>query len=589
MNYKLQITNWWVKNKDIIIVFFLYLVLALVFTWPVIVKISSVIYGNAGDPFYNLWVFHNLRFGDLLVNQPYGLTDLNHIIQPAQPLIDFWVRIFTYFFSDIVSYNLITILSSPISGLAIYLIIKLLTKNNLAAFFAGLVFAFSPYHLAHAQYHISLSSIYYLAFFVYFLIKVWSGFIDKSSEKISYKYSALAGVLFALTLMDNYQYGFFAGVILLIFLLHLLILSIIKNKKVRFNWLIIKNLGLGIIVVLILISAFDYKIIKSVFGQGGFTSLGSPRSIHELKVYSAEWFNYFIPSPDNPIFKNITKPVFDQAILISKSNFTEQTLYLGWISLLLSMFGIWKVINLKSKILNLKSYVWFLVVLVLVGLYLSFAPSIIIFGHEFRTPAYYIFEKIPVIRVYARFGLMVNLAMAVLTGIGLSCFLATIKNKKIALLLYCFMTLLLITEFANFPPYHYTDVSAKLIPPIYQILENQPKGIVAEYPLLPTREPKGYSYLLWQTYHKFPLVYGAPDMSASDDFRKSILDIGNLDTIKKLQKIGVKYIIIHENEYNVENSKKLTEEYNKGITPKVTSDKLEFVSESNGDILYRIL
>lgn len=567
------------RNIDLILAVFGYLILAIIFTWPVILNIKTMIYGHPGDPFYNLWVFHNLRFHDLMVNIPFGLADPNHIIQPTQPVIDFISKILTYLFNDTAAYNLMIILSFVLSGLVIYLLVKLLTKNSWASFIAGLIFAFSPYHLAHAGQHINLTSTYWIVFFVYFLIKYW--------QKPIYINAVCAGLFFAITLMDNYQYGFFATIIFILFLVISTIYQWITDKKLNLH-----NLKLIIVfglVVFLIISIFDTKVINALFSNKGLSSLGSTRSFEELKVYSAEKFNYILPPPENPFFGKYSAPIFDKSIKKSGSNITEQTLYLGIIPIVLLFYCyIVTLFSKKSSVLRLRPLVLFFTLLGLVGLYFSFAPTIEIFGREFKTPANYIFSHFPFFRVYARFGLLVILSVSILAGIGLSTILDNIKIKKISLVLSLTISLLVLIEFSNFPPFNYTHTGEQAMPAGYKWLETQPKGVIIEYPFLPTETPHSYYYLLWQRYHQMPLVYGAPMNSEGEGFRKTILDPSSLKTIQKLKDDNVKYIIIHSDLYNPYISHFFPGEDNFGKIPKVDSSLVEFISNYNGDLIYKI-
>jgi len=566
-------------HKDKFIIFGIYLLLGIIFTWPIITKLGTLIYGFKGDPFYNLWIFHNLRFNDLLVNVSFGLHDQSYILQPVQPLIILYGKILTYCFSDIITYNLIIIFSFPLAGLAIYLLTKLFTKNVLVSFFAGIIFAFSAYHLARAEQHISLVSIYWLAFFVYFLFKFW--------RDSNWKYAILCGLFFSLTLMDNYQYGFMALIVGLLFYAFLVVINYIKKEK-KF-WIYTKFFLLAIVAALSIISIFDFKIVRTIFSNQGATALGPERNISELPVYSAQKFNYILPSPENPILGKFAEEKYDQSIKDTGGNLTEQTLYLGIIPILLLLYCF--IVILTDDKIQTRKYrlpVIFLSLLFLVGLYFSFAPTVEIFGLTIKTPASWIFPHLSVFRVYARFGLLVILSVSVLAGIGLSFLLEKIKSKKIVMLLYCSIALLLLLELLNFPPFHYVDVSKKAMPEVYQALENNLTGVLAEYPLLPSEEPKSYDYLLWQRYHKFPLVYGAPINSEGDEFRKTILDPSNNSTIEKLKEIGVKYIIIHQDSYTSENAKKYPLEYNNGVAPKVDNAQLELLGNFSEDTLYKI-
>jgi hypothetical protein len=227
--------------------------------------------------------------------------------------------------------------------------------------------------------------------------------------------------------------------------------------------------------------------------------------------------------------------------------------------------------------------------LAIVTLYFSFTLAFSIFGINFKTPANYIFPYLPYFRVYARFGLIVALSVSILAGMGLSFILDKIKNKRISVLLYVFLVFLLLIEFINFPPTHSVNGSKNAMPEIYENLAKLDKGIVAEYPLLPTQEPLSYDYLLWQRYHQMPLVYGAVKGTEEDDFRKSILNPEDSKTIDRLKSIGVKYLIIHLDSYTKENIKKYPLEYNLGVPPEISSSKLELISQSKNDLLYKII
>jgi len=549
--------------------FSVYLILALIFTWPVILHFKNYIYGTIGDPFYNLWLFHNLGGEILQVNIPFGLEKAGHILVPQYPILDLLSKLLTNLFSsDIAASNFIILISFPLAGLAVYLIIKEITNNRLAAFFAGLAFAFSPFHLARAEIHINLVSIYWLPFFLYFLIKTL-----KSSTVLNW---IMTGVLFAITLLDHYQYGILALIVFVIFCIFILIRR--EKKRLFFQKVLIGIVSGSVVLAILAPWIFSFKVEE----------YNRTFAYHELSVYSARFFNYFLPSPENPLFGKFTKPIYEKSIKETGSNLTEQTLYLGIIPLCLVLYALWCLIRKKSYILPLKNYIYFFIILGLVGFYFSFAPTMEIFGLTIKTPAYWIFPHLPVFRVYARFGLLVILAVSVLAGISFSFIVDKIKSQKVSLFLCFSVSLFLLIEFLNFPPFHYIDVSEKAMPQVYQWLKKQPKGIVAEYPLLPSEEPKSYDYLLWQRYHKMPLVYGAPVNSEGDNFRKTILNPQKPETINRLKQIGVEYVIIHQERYTAQNAEKYPAEYNNGEVPKIDSENLELLGKFDRDMVYRI-
>lgn len=566
------------RLKELIIISAAFFLVGVIFTYPLICNFFTDIYAQAGDPFgtiYSYWwsISHTVNFSF-----------------PYAPLAVLVPQLLSRMIGEATTYNILTILSFMLTGLAGYLLVEKITKSKWAGIFSGLVLAIAPFRIAHVMQHITFADLSPILFFIYFL------FCTK--EESNFKNIFLAGLFFVITTLINYQYGFMASVIFLIFLLTAIIEKIISEKLFQINRQVVLS---AVIIFLFVCFSIGYFIAPAIrdtimLNKGSKTEVISIRSNKELNVYSARWFNYVLPSPENPIFSKFTKSIYDKSITKSGGNLTEMTLYLGWIPLLLSLFGIWKAMKLKSKNAvpagrqeKVKTYVLFFVILGLIGLYFSFAPTMSIFGWQIKTPASFIFPHLPFFRVYARFGLLVIIAAAVLAGIGLSLILERIKKPLFRYLLFVTCCLLLmIVEFANFPPFHTIDVSEKAMPEVYKFLQTQPAGTIVEYPLLPTEEPKSYDYLLWQRYHKMPLVYGAPINSEGDKFRKTLLNPQNSEVIDKLAEIGVKYLIIHQDRYTLENAKKYWSEYNGGQIPKIDSDKLDLMVKFKNDALYQI-
>ena len=59
----------------------------------------------------------------------------------------------------VLAYNLVFLSTMVLSGLAVYLLVRELTDSPLAAFFAGLAFAYAPYRLSQGS-HLQVLSTY---------------------------------------------------------------------------------------------------------------------------------------------------------------------------------------------------------------------------------------------------------------------------------------------------------------------------------------------------------------------------------------------------------------------------------------------
>ncbi|HKY22550.1 MAG TPA: discoidin domain-containing protein [Vicinamibacterales bacterium] len=136
-------------------VFVLYGVLAVALTYPLIFRLSSVLPNDPGDPALNTWIlwwntqtvpltsawwnapaFHPVQ-GVLSFSE--NLLGLSLISTPLH-----WLGA-----EPQTAYNVVFLLTFPLSAIGAYLLTLELTKRRDAAFLAGLLFGFAPYRVAH--------------------------------------------------------------------------------------------------------------------------------------------------------------------------------------------------------------------------------------------------------------------------------------------------------------------------------------------------------------------------------------------------------------------------------------------------------
>jgi hypothetical protein len=137
-----------------------YSALTLVVTWPLVLRITSVLPHDAGDPLLNAWILwwnaDALPLTERWLNAPMfwpmkgaivlseHLLGLSLVATPLQ-----WLGA-----GPIAAYNVVFLLSFPLCALAAHALGYELTGRHDAAAIAGLVFAFNPYRtsqLAHIQ------------------------------------------------------------------------------------------------------------------------------------------------------------------------------------------------------------------------------------------------------------------------------------------------------------------------------------------------------------------------------------------------------------------------------------------------------
>ena len=162
-------------------------------------------------------------------------------------------------------------------------------------------------------------------------------------------------------------------------------------------------------------------------------------------------------------------------------------------------------------------------------------------------PSFFMYKLFPMVRNYARFGIIVMLSISVLAGIGLKHILERMKTrwKKVA-----FTTLavsIIFFEFAHLPDFQFRDV-VRDVPPEYVWLSKQSGDFsIVEYPLL-----KGNAidnrYLFYQRIHRKKMINGAWIGTPAYKFKQKIRRIQDPQTPGILSYLEAKYVIIHKDE-----------------------------------------
>jgi hypothetical protein len=187
-----------------------YALLSLVLTWPLALGLGRDVPGDLGDSLLNMWILawgadHLPRLlvgamswqdfwnANIFHPDPLALTFSEHLFgQSLQILPVYWIT-----GNIILCYNLIFLSTFALSGFGTYLLVRDLTGNRWAAFFAGLIYGFLPYRIASVP-HVQVMSSQWMPFALYGLNR----YINTGS------YRALAGGTAALV-MQNWSCGYY--------------------------------------------------------------------------------------------------------------------------------------------------------------------------------------------------------------------------------------------------------------------------------------------------------------------------------------------------------------------------------------------
>jgi hypothetical protein len=158
-----------------LLVFFCYVLLTLVMTYPVVVHLTTRLVGRGGDPwvhYWNTWWIgkalaegKNLYYTDMLFC-PHGASLVYHNFA--------WLNIVASLalgplLGSVGAYNAVFLLNIALCGYAMYDLVRYLLGHRPAAFVAGLVYAFWPYCLFHHDHPNLISSQWSVWFLLYLM------------------------------------------------------------------------------------------------------------------------------------------------------------------------------------------------------------------------------------------------------------------------------------------------------------------------------------------------------------------------------------------------------------------------------------
>jgi hypothetical protein len=254
----------------------------------------------------------------------------------------------------------------------------------------------------------------------------------------------------------------------------------------------------AVLVLVVTASPFVLPMALSPAAHDGILN----RPLTESNRYAADLLAFFVPSPMNPVFGNWTEPVYRHF----GGNAYEQTAYLGYVALALSLWGVLRVSGGRTRL--------FVVTAATFGV-LALGPFLHVLGRyrfavdgeELSVPLpYLVLHYVPLVnglRVPSRFVELTVFALAVLAGSGLSAIFARVTRRRWRVALVGVLLVGVGIESASMP---FTVVSAR-VPHIYSKIGMTPELFtVLELPL----DWRIIKYHYYQAVHGKRLIVGHP-------------------------------------------------------------------------------
>jgi hypothetical protein len=515
-----------------------YFMASTLLTWKLVFQLNSTLFGDYGDTRGGVWWLwariNGLLDGPInhLIAAPFGLPNDRDF---SQPVSDWLSIILARLTNEIAGYNLFVFLAFPLTAIATYFLLNWLLHNRIAAVAGGLIFGFCPAAVMQAA--AGHAPFAFNAFIPLFLLAL---FYNRAQRTLVSAFCASS--CFALITLTALYFGYFAIYIAVFFVVFDLL-----NNKGGDRRAIFLNYLYAAIFAGVLILPFEYKAIYQQIAVGGDTlaKVGRIRDFRELNIYSSRPWEFLIPSIDHPVLGRLFYDFVRTHL--HGSNVPEQTLYLGMVPVGLLLAGIVHVVRRKLDA-GYRSYFLFFAFGALWVYFLSLPPLISLGGVNVPTMSFFAYKVAPMFRVYARFGILVNLFVACAAAVVLAHLYQRMKRARYYAMLAILLPLLMF-EYWSVPPGYALAVDQP--PKVYRWLAEQPGDlIVAEYPMMRWDEAAIYTYYFWQRIHKKKLVNGAsPENARAWAFFEKVRNLGDPQTPALLKAEGVKYVIVHKRMY----------------------------------------
>ena len=548
------------KNKLVehISVVFIFSILTVIFTFPVILDFGSQAAGEeCGDKCHMMW---RIWWTDFSFNNGLDFQHPDHIFYPNGVDIGGNLAYFTTFIGFLlvqfldytVTWNIIWFLGLVFGGYGCYLLANNFNKNYASSIIAGIIFTFTTYHMAHSMMHLGLTMIVWIPIFVLFLFKLL--------EKQSKYYPVIGGIIFFLVSLTHLYYFVLVALFAIVFFA----VYIFRQKKVT-NKTFITNFSILLTIGLISTGMLFLSNIET-------SSEFPDRPLFEHIAFSINLENLILPVPEHTTqilsdngairtFYSIFDVGFDAYFLQM-----ENLVFLGYAVIFLSTLAV-----VKYR----QNHIWFWLLICGIFILISLGPQLKVFWEltEILLPERILFDTIPEwdeLRAIARFILIANLSLAILASFAVY---GLIKNRfssfKQQIMLATVIGFVILFEFSMIPyPTHPLGATGEPInPEIYEEIKNDqskfavlpaPLGGVGEFYLM--SDPV---VLHHQMYHEKP-IYGGFESRASyetveniqsyflnmfrilggkDDVIKQDLDTHGLSLFNHFD---IKYVVLHK-------------------------------------------
>ena len=542
----------WRKLLPHLLVLLLYTLLSMYYLAPLIARFwQDVPFGGDSWIFYwDLWWvkkavvdLHTNPFFTTYVNFPGGASLYFHTLAFLDGVIAIPLQLLGMSLAG--AFNTIVLFGYMFSAYGMFLLADYLVKHKPAAFVAGLVFGFSPFHFAHLNGQLNFVSIQWMPFYLLFLLKALET-APEISRRTRWTNVGLASLFLALNALTEWTLAAFLVMLSFLYLLY-------RLWWARRDWKVfILGPVLRLGAVLVLFGVLTAPVLIPMLNE-----IRSNKSVtldpQESVLYSADLLSFVTPYELHPVLGKFSSPIAQQFT----GNPAERTTYLGLIALILAACGVWFFWR-KGAGFWLLSLVCFVVLALGPELHIGGRSTFTVFKLTVPLP-YALLYQLPffsIMRTPARFVLVALLALSVLVAFGvkalserLNVWLAKRSQKtwtgRASWGLVGLVSLLIACEFAPYVATAYPNVP-NLYAPI--VADQDSSKAVLELPL----RQASHFYIAQVAYQK-PMIGGYLARPVENPLIAQVPALETLalrnttptGTVAQLQAANIRYVIVN--------------------------------------------
>ena len=476
------------KISIILAIFIVYILVAIITTWPLITHLTTHLPGGSDDTFLHYWnswwVKQALSSGQSPFYTPYlfypnGISLVTHNIA--------WFNILPWLLLEplvggVVAYNLVILLNFALCGCSLFWLSYKLTDNFYAAFLAALIYQAWPYRLSQLD-HPNLIATYWIPIFFFFLIY--------TIRQARWRDSLLTGVSFALIGYSRWQLLIPVTIMALIYFFYTVpSWWAIRRRLILFRLILAASIAIA-------------TLLPAIFLLN--QEINNDNSANLLHQDPEEWFMqsdllaYMTPGQSHPLFKSQSKKLYER-YYSDRDVGLRYTLYIGLVAFCLALLGIYA----KRR----ESVPWVLMAIILI--LLALGPLLRVNGQFYEeVPTFYgalsFTYVIRLMRVPDRFNMFLALPISVLAAYGVTVLLSHPRwNKpRSTLLISTVLATFILLEYVEIP-HSLIDVSSPLS--FEKQLVEQPSDFAVLN--LPIDKARSKLYMFYQMTHQHPILQG---------------------------------------------------------------------------------